>query len=245
MSREWFYRFRLPDGRVSPCYVGDELVGFHQNRVSMLDSVVDPLFPGAWEKVTCLDLACHEGFFACHMARKGCGDVLGVDVRAQHVEHANLIRQAYQLDNLRFEQQDVLALHTGELGMFDVVIVFGLIYHLEDPIGALRRAHAHTRRVCVVETQVAPNLSGLIDWGSHRAIKPIVGSFALVDEREEVARGNAEASVLRLSLVPSVDALIFVLRALGFSRVEVVTPPPDSYEQLQFGKRVVVAAYLD
>jgi hypothetical protein len=49
---------------------------------------------------------------------------------------------------------DVFNLHRERMGTFDVVLCLGLIYHLENPIGALRIARALTAAVCVVESQL-------------------------------------------------------------------------------------------
>jgi tRNA (mo5U34)-methyltransferase len=244
MAREWFYRFSLPDGQTTPSYASDDIAQLHATRVRMLDSVVDPLLEGTWQNVSSLDIACHEGYFATHMAQKGCRDVVGVDVRPEHVENAQLIGEALGLDRLRFEAHDVLALAPGQLGQFDVVLAFGLLYHLQDPLGALRVARSHTRKVCIIETQVAPDLPGVIEWGSSRNKKQISGNFALIDEGEEVTTGNREASVLNLSLVPSPEAIAYSMRALGFQRIEQVPAAPGDHEQLQSGHRIVIAGYL-
>ena len=47
-----------------------------------------------------------------------------------------------------------------------------------------------------------------------------------------------------VALVPSLSALRHTLRAVGFSRVEVVPPPRNAYEQFANDKRVVVAAFV-
>jgi tRNA (mo5U34)-methyltransferase len=244
MQREWFYRFSLPDGQITPSYASDDIALLHSTRIRMLDSVVDPVFDGTWQNVSCLDIACHEGYFATHLAQKGCREVVGVDVRSEHVENARLIGDALGLDRLRFETRDVLTLAPGELGQFDVVLAFGLLYHLQDPLGALRVARSHTRKVCIIETQVAPEMSGVIEWGSHRNRKQIAGNFALIDEGEEVTTGNKEASVLNLSLVPSPEALSYSMKALGFRRIERVSPLPGDHEQLRSGQRIVIAGFL-
>ena len=62
--------------------------------------------------------------------------------------------------------------------------MLGLIYHLENPVGAIRKAHALCKDVCLIETQVAPNLSGQLDWGNYTFVKPMMGSFAIIDETE-------------------------------------------------------------
>jgi hypothetical protein len=40
----------------------------------------------------------------------------------------------------------------AELGTFDVSLFLGVLYHLDDPLGALRRLRAVTRELAVVET---------------------------------------------------------------------------------------------
>ena len=45
--------------------------------------------------------------------------------------------------------------------------------------------------------------------------------------------------------MPSLEALLWIMRKIGFSRVEVLPPPDDAYEQLRYGKRVMVAGFVD
>jgi tRNA (mo5U34)-methyltransferase len=99
------------------------------------------------------------------------------------------------------------------VGLFDVSIVFGLLYHLENPVAVLRAVRAITGRVCLVETQVAPELSGFLDWGSWRYRKEMLGSFALVDESSDNHHGNSESNVGEISLVPSCRALVHIIRS--------------------------------
>jgi len=127
--------------------------------------------------------------------------VLGIDARVDHIEHANLIRSVFGRTNLTFQTGDVNGLDPAHVGTFDIVLMYGLIYHLENPIGAIRLARALARRVCLIETQVAPNLSGWLDWGTYRTTKPMLGCFAIIDETEELTEQNAEANLTSVSLV--------------------------------------------
>ena len=242
LSREWFYSFRLPDGRATRSYLPDEVATIHETRLAMIESVLDAGADRPPSEMTCLDLACHEGFFAVHMALRGFGDVLGIDVRPANIEGARLMREIYGLDNLRLEEGDVATLQADRLGRFDVVLVLGLIYHLADPVGALRLARAVTAGLFLVETQIAHNLSGAIDWGSYRFQQRIVGAYAVVDEQREVAEANREANTQSVSLVPSLEALLFTMRSVGFARVDIVAPPAGGNEQFARGKRVMVCA---
>jgi tRNA (mo5U34)-methyltransferase len=243
LARDWFYEFDFPDGRATVPNVPADTATIHSARLAMVMGVLERAFGADWSSLSALDLACHQGWFASHLARRGVGDVLAVDVRPEHLDDAAIVREVYGLDRLRLERRDVAALAPGELGEFDLVLMLGLIYHLENPVGALRIARGHTRRLCLVETQLAPNLSGPTDWGSYRYVKQIVGSFAVVDETPEVAQGNREANVGTISLFPSLEALMFLMSAVGFDRVEVVAPD-GSNEQLDSGKRAMLAGWV-
>lgn len=244
LAKTWFYPFRLPSGAVTPTYDGGALDGIHLTRRAMLDAALAKLFGGCREGLRALDLACHQGFFACHLAASGFGEVVGIDARSGHVEDARLIAGLLGLEErLRFSCLDVHEATVERLGgPFDLVLCFGLIYHLENPVGALRTARALTRRALLIETQVVPGLTGVVDYGSYRFVRPLKGSFGVIDETEETH--GPEASTTGICLVPSREALLWILDRLGFSRVEILAPPEDAYEQLRFGKRIMVLAEL-
>ena len=169
--------------------------------------------------------------------------MLAIDARAEHVADTTLIRDALQLSKLRVTQSDVHALDPAKLGQFDLVLMLGLIYHLENPIGALRQARALTKHVCVVETQIVPGMTGMVDYGSYRFVRPLKGSFGIIDETDDTH--GPEASTTGICLVPSLEALFWIMRKIGFARVELVPPPEDAYEQLRYGKRVMVVGYVE
>lgn len=244
LARKWFYRFRLPSGAFTETHLPEDVASIHLTRERMLFQVLDPIFDGRWDDVTCVDLACHEGYFSNLLAEKGCRSILGIDERAEHIEHAELIRAVHDRKNLAFRAGNVDTIDPAKLGSFDVVLMYGLLYHLENPVGAIRLARALARRICLVETQVAPGLTGPIEWGSAQWTKNVAGSFAVIEEADS-EHVQTVPGAMPVVLVPSLEALLYVMRCAGFSRVEVVTPPANAYEQFVRGKRVVVAGYVD
>ncbi len=56
--------------------------------------------------------------------------------------------------------------------------------------------------------------------------------------------GEAAAFVGAISLFPDINTLLYLMRAVGFDRVEVVQPSPLN-EQLANGKRAMVAGWVD
>ena len=241
LSREWFYPFELPSGRTTPVYPGSaDIMRIHDTRLKMMDRLLDDRYGESLAGRTALDVACHEGYFSHFLARRGAG-VVAIDARREHVADASLMRDIQGLDKLRILQMDECRIDVETLGQFDIVLHFGLIYHLEDPVGALRRARAVTRDVCLVETQVIPGMTGVVDYGSYRYVKPLMGSFGIIDETRET--DGPEASTQGICLVPSLDGLLWILEKVGFRDVQVLPVPEAGCEQLRYGKRVRVAGY--
>src|SRR5439155_16761370 len=62
---------------------------------------------------------------------------------------------AYRARNSRAEVvvDDFMTMDVETLGTFDVVLFLGVIYHLEEPLRALRRLRQVTRSLAVIETE--------------------------------------------------------------------------------------------
>ena len=243
LERKWFYEFKLPGGKITESYLADYALPIHTTRSQMMAQFLDDEFGENLKQLSCVDLACHEGYFSHQLIVKGVKDVLGIDARPDHIEHANLIRQIYAHKNLHFQIGDIQKLTPQEIGKFDFTLLFGIVYHLENVVGALRFAQAITDKVCLIETQIVPNMTGITDWGSYRFNKDIVGCLALIGEAQELQDSNPEANITQISIVPSLPGLLWLLKAVGFKEARVIKPPVDAYEQLASGKRVIVAAF--
>lgn len=242
LEKLWFYPFELPGGQITPCFLPESISHIHTSRWDMLEELLPPLAPEGWQHLKCLDLGCNQGFFSLKLGQLGCGSVVGVDVRPENIQDAALMRRIYNLDNVQFKELNLHNINPQKFDSFDVVLLFGLLYQLENPLGALRLAKALAKRAVFIETQIAPDSVGEINWGAHFNFKSMHGSFAVIDQAEEI--DSPFCSPTGLSLCPGRESLLWLLKRLGFSRVEVVQPPPDAYEQLLAGKRVMIAAYV-
>jgi len=242
LAKSWFYPLTLPDGRTLPSTHDGRVDAIHHTRGRMLDAFIADQFPGDRRGSSAVDIACHQGWFSLQLARAGFGRVDAIDARAEHVADTDLLARVYEQAAIHPRQRDVFALNAKADGLHDLVVMFGLIYHLENPVGALRVARALTRKACVIETQVVPHLGGMVDWGSYEYVRPLKGCFGIIDEIDEVHA--PEASVTGVCLAPSTEGLLWLLRAVGFRDAWVLPVPADGYEQLRHGKRVMVAAVV-
>lgn len=241
-SREWFYSYDLPDGSSTATYHDADIHVIHATRWQMLASYLDRNLGTDRTGLSALDLASHQGWFAVNMARAGFSPVLGIDARQSHVDDATLIASIYGMEQLSFIQGDIHEQHPDQVGQFDVVLMLGLLYHLENPVGALRVCRSLCKDLCIIETQIVPGMTGFVDYGSYQYVRPLKGSFGIIDEVDDTH--GPEASVTGISLVPSIDALLWILEKVGFSSARVLEPPADAYEQLRYHKRVMVAAHV-
>ena len=242
-ARQWFYEFELPDGTRTPSYLPPGVEKIHTTRLALMEQALDAALGSDVSRLSAVDLACHQGWFAMHLARRGFREVVGVDGRDHHLADASLVARALGMRNFRTLRADLEDAKPADIGEFDVTLMLGLLYHLENPVRMLRLARAVTRRLMLIESQVVPNLSGVVDWGSHHFQRHMVGAFGIIDETEE-GHGN-ETGIRGICLAPSIEALEWLLKRVGFARVERLLPPPDGYEQLVNHKRAMFAAHVE
>jgi tRNA (mo5U34)-methyltransferase len=234
---DWFYRFAFSNG-VETAPPDPTTQSVHDTRANLIFPLLDRLIGPTWAQMECVDLACHQGWFAAQLAARGAKSVLGLDLRSEHIHKADLVRRLMGADNLSFRQQDLFDVSQAEVGAFDVALFLGVLYHLDNPVGALRIARAACRSVCVIETQVARS-SGPLDclWGSGAARS---GPGIAVVRSDDVHVGGGHDIVL----VPTLEALLDMIHAAGFRSLAVSVADPDDFVQFVDLDRVVVFAFV-
>lgn len=239
-SRQWFYEFDLPDGSRTKSYLPAGVEKVHDTRREMLDSALETQLGRNYSTLTVVDLACHQGWFALHLAKSGFQRVLCVDERESHLDDTRLMADLAGVKNMVLKRCDLEDASATDIGVHDVTLMLGLLYHLENPVRALRLARAVTRKILVIETQVVPHMGGMVDWGSYLFRRPLMGVFGVIDETGETHAN--EASARGICLAPSIETLEWMLRRVGFGNVQIVSVPENGYEQLTGKKRVMMVA---
>jgi tRNA (mo5U34)-methyltransferase len=103
---------------------------------------------------------------------------------------------------------DFQTIDLDALGVFDVVLYLGVLYHMKEPLTCLERLRAVTKEVAVIETE-AVHIQG---FDNEVLMQFHAGSELRVDF------GNW--------YVPTIEALHNLCRAAGFSSVHTVIGPP-------------------
>lgn len=161
---------------------------------------------------TVLDIGAWDGFYSFEMERRGAARVLATDHFCwggngwATQDGFNLAREALGSD-VEDEHIDVLDLSPEAVGgTYDVVLFLGVLYHLPDPLLALRRVHSVVGGMLVLETEV--------DMLFTR--RPAAAFFPGSELNDDPTNWWA----------PNVPAVLGMLGAAGFKRAEVVWKRP-------------------
>jgi len=151
-----------------------------------------------------LDVGCGFGYFSQYLTR------LGLKVTALDVREENVLEARGRNPGIAITVRNIEDPSISELGSFDLSLCFGLLYHLENPIVAIRNLAKLTEKFLVLETRVAPYRSG---------------AALLYQEGFGPDQG-----VNYIALVPSEKAFIKILYRAGFPFVYRPTCLPDHPE---------------
>ena len=99
-------------------------------------------------------MGCNCGGFSFAAAKYGAKEIVGIDSNQRNIDQANAIREYLNTPNIKFVKLEVEKLSEKMFGKFDIVILAGILYHLENPIGVMRRISEITKSMLMVDCHV-------------------------------------------------------------------------------------------
>ncbi len=144
----WSFHFKLRE----KLFTNDNPVGKNRLlcRSHLITSTVEKLLGSALAESTFLDMGCHSGFFSFDIASRGALGVTGIELRESNVAQANFLSDFYQVPNVQFQVEDVMAYQAKQ--PFSVVYNLGLLYHVTCPIELMRKTYDLCSHLAVVDT---------------------------------------------------------------------------------------------
>jgi tRNA (mo5U34)-methyltransferase len=100
-----------------------------------------------------LDIGCAEGFFSFEAEKRGAREVIAIDSFPDSVRRFNIVKTARQSNATAFPM-NVYDLEPKRLGTFDVVLFYGVFYHLKHPQYALERIRSICTGTLLFQTRV-------------------------------------------------------------------------------------------
>lgn len=153
----WYHPIEVRPGIVTP----------GANAARLVLETLD--LPADCRGLRALDLGTRDGFFAFELERRG-AEVVAIDYVAKTDTGFALAAELLG-SRVTYLQRNLYELTAAELGTFDVVLFLGLLYHLPDPLGALRIVRNLTARRMYLETLV-------LDFGAETNDLPLMRFFA-------------------------------------------------------------------
>ena len=193
---QWFHTMNLGHGIVTP------------GRSNNLRRLARLGMPERLDELTVLDIGAWDGFFSFEAERRGALRVLATDSFCWSgpgwgtKAGFDLARTALQ-SRVEDREIDVLDLSPETVGVFDLVLFLGVLYHVKHPLLALERVYSVTGKHLILETHV-----DLVH------VRRPACAFYPADELDRDATNW---------FGPNPQAVIAMLRTAGFRRVEVVS----------------------
>jgi tRNA (mo5U34)-methyltransferase len=190
-SRFRYHSIDLPDGSVLP---GLQPVEHLRWRLDLFGLPLD------LRGKRVLDIGAWDGWFSFECERRG-ADVLAVDCIA-----LDTFLEAKQLIGSKVEYLtlDVNELSARRLGRFDIVLFFGVLYHLRHPLLGLERAVELSTDLVLVESHVIPS--------EPRRIPAVMEFYERAELGGQVDNWYG----------PSPECLVSLCRSAGFAEVELL-----------------------
>src|SRR6476646_8194304 len=111
-----------------------------------------PVIVAACAPKSAIEYGCGVGVFTQTLRELGL-DVLGVDLRRSNIDEARLRHRAARFEVLNFD--DCSDTDFEVLPRVDLGFAFGILYHLENPLGTIRRICGRTASALLIETRTA------------------------------------------------------------------------------------------
>jgi FkbM family methyltransferase len=171
-----------------------------ETRGETIRRVVSELQP-LLDLSTAVDAGCGLGFFAEVLQK------LGLNARGFDGRQENIFEARNRYPGILFEQGDIEDKEILKLGVFDFVLCFGLLYHLESTLRSIRNLRSLTGKALLLESMCFP------------AQEPRM----LLREEQSIE----DQSLTDLAFYPTEGCLVKMLYRVGFQAVYRVAALPD------------------
>jgi tRNA (mo5U34)-methyltransferase len=141
----WFHRIELPGGLVTP--------GWNDPKATKL-----PHFglPDDMTGMRVLDIGHAEGFFSFEAERRGAAEVVAIENYPPMARKFQICRTAFG-SRVQSHLANVYDISSKTFGTFDLVMFFGVLYHLRHPLLALEKIHAVCTGTLLMQTAMCEN----------------------------------------------------------------------------------------
>ena len=194
----WWHSFELPDGSII-----EGRCNLYGLKERLANFPIDADLTG--KRV--LDVGTWDGWYAFEMAKRG-AEVVAIDCwdNPRFYEMRRMLGLETQVE---YQLMDVYDISPATLGYFDIVIFFGVLYHLKHPLLALEKICAVTRELACVDSFVLRE--------PHEQVLPFEGRLVMGFPETDEFGGQTDNWV-----APTAPCLAAFCRTARLARAELV-----------------------
>lgn len=199
----WFHRIDLGDGIITP---GSIPPGTHKTISSFLPKNLD--------NKTVLDIGSSNGYYSFKCEKRG-ATVTAIDVHDN--AGFNTVKKILN-SNVDFQKMNLFDLPKKK---YDVVLFFGVLYHLKYPLKTLEIIYARTKELLVLESHYIKTITR----------KPMMRFYPGRELNNDSSNWWG----------PNTQCIVDMLKVVGFEKIEVC----KKYHHIQIKNagRVIIKAY--
>jgi SAM-dependent methyltransferase len=127
-SYRWYHRIKIEEGIYTESVV---------NYQTLWDFILNTMRYIDFKNKRVLDVGCRDGMFSFEAERKGAREILGIDNDLSRGAIEFLI--PHFRSNVRMKEINLYDLDGDKLGKFDIIMCYGVLYHLRYPIMGLKK----------------------------------------------------------------------------------------------------------
>jgi tRNA (mo5U34)-methyltransferase len=196
----WWHQIDFGQGLVSP----------GSCSLEGLRAMAEIYFRDGVQGQTVIDIGCWDGFNSFEAKRRGAARVLATDYVAWRKgwgkrECFDLAR-SHLAPDVDVMEIDVMDIAPSSVGIFDVVLFLGVLYHLRHPFLGIEKAASVCRRSLILETHL----------DAANEPRPVMVFYPTSELNNDETNWWG----------PNVACVIAMLRDVGFTRID-YTPTPN------------------
>ena len=202
----WYHYIELGHGIVTPGHFATP-----DNPTRQVERLKQLCLPEDLTGQSVLDIGAWDGYLSFACERLGAARVLAIDSHYRGLPGSDRrgfdIAKQVLASAVEYREMDCLDLSPEAVGLFDVVLFLGVLYHLRNPFLGLERVASVTRNMLVLETHVDMTMGP----------RPAARFYA-----DGELKGD-----LTSFWGPNPQCVSAMLRSVGFTRVERVSLRAD------------------
>lgn len=194
---------------------------WHQWRVKVsmptIEKIASYVISGGLKNARVLDIGCWDGYYGFEFLKRGAKFMKGIDLRAEALRRANLVKDYFDYTDCQFEQHNIQHKQFDN-ETYDIALMYGILYHLSAPIDVLKRIGDITTSMLLVNSYAS---------GEQMPVLRL--------KREDP--GKDSTGFQELVTRPSQTALVEMLDFAGFDLILRDYPYPmyERYRKSDFG----------